>query len=219
MDEANTALKEFINQPGVIQLYTKYSDSLIDIIKDLPYIKVGKVVRGDFAVLYADSARLEELLKIVGPVQAELMPQAMGLLGRASLEASTITDVQQNPYLDLRGSGTLIGIIDTGIDYTNPAFRYEDGSSKIRYMWDQTIEGASPDGFLLGSEYTNEQINRALQTDNPHGTVPSTDTVGHGTFLASVAAGRQDAEYIGAAPDAQLLVVKLRRLQPFFYDY
>ena len=214
------SLKEFANQPDVIKLYAKYNNALTSAIKDAPYIRVGKVVRGEYAVLYADSRRFNEIVQIVGYASfTEMLPNPLTLMGRASLEASGIISVQQQPYLDLRGRGTLVGIIDTGVDYTKKAFQYEDGTSKIRYIWDQTIEGSSPEGFLFGSEYTGEQINQALQTDTPYHIVPSVDTQGHGTFLASVAANRHGSEYIGAAPDAELLVVKLRRVHQFFYDF
>jgi len=209
----NMSLEEFIKQPYIIQLYSKDGPNFENRIKGFPFVKIGKKVRGDFAVFYMDSRRYADMADLLGTAYIEMYPDALTLLGRVSLEASTIIQVQNQPYLELRGRGTLIGIIDTGIDYTKDAFQYEDGTSKIRYIWDQTIEGNSPKDFLFGSEYANEQINHALQTDNPYSIVPSIDTVGHGTFLASVAASRQDSEYIGAAPDAELLVVKLRRIQ------
>jgi len=217
--DENISLKEFINQPHVIQVYAKDGPSFENTIKDVPYIKLGKVVRGDYAVVYLDSRRVNDLIATIGTATFELFPQILSLLGRASLEASNIMRVQQHPNLDLLGRGTLIGIIDTGIDYTKEAFLHEDGSSKIRYLWDQTIEGNSPDDFLFGSEYTNEQINQALQADTPYNIVPTLDTVGHGTFLASVAASKQNSEFIGAAPDAELLVVKLRRIHRFFDNF
>jgi len=209
----NMSLQEFIKQPYIVQLYAINGPNFENRIKDLPYIKMEKIVRGGFAVFHMDIRRYLDLVDILGTAYIEIFPDAMTLLGRASLEASTIIQVQNQPFLDLRGRGTLIGVIGTGIDYTKEAFEYEDGTSKIRYIWDQTIEGNSPDGFLIGSEYTDEQINQALKADNPYSIVPSIDTVGHGTFLASVAASRKDTEYIGAAPDADLLVVKLRRMQ------
>jgi len=214
----NMPLKEFINQPYIIQLYAKSGPTFENTIKNIPYIKLGKVLHGDFAVVYMDSRMVSNLVVDIGTAAVELFPEALALLGKASLDASNITQVQQHPYLNLRGRGTLIGIIDTGIDYTKKAFLHEDGTSKIRYIWDQTIEGNSPDDFLFGSEYTNEKINQALHADAPYGIVPTIDTVGHGTFLASVAASKQDSEYIGAAPDADLIVVKLRRIQEYFYD-
>jgi len=215
----NMSLEEFINQPYIVPLYSKDGPAFESRIKDIPFIKIGKIVRGDYAVIYVDSRRFYDLFEVLGSEFVEILPQALTLLGRASLEASTIMQVQQQPFLSLKGRGTLIGIIDTGIDYTKEAFKYEDGTSKIRYIWDQTIEGKPPGDFLYGSEYTNEEINHALQTDTPYNYVPSTDTVGHGTFLASVAASRQNSEYIGAAPDAELLIVKLRRMHEFLYDY
>ena len=211
-------LKEFIAQPYVVQLYAKDGSTLENKLANVPYAKPGKRVRGDFTVFHVDSRRVHDLLEITSTEYIEMYPDAMTLLGRSSLEAAGITQVQRHPSLDLRGRGTLIGIIDTGADYTKEAFRYEDGTSKIKYIWDQTIEGNAPGDFLFGSEYTGEQINSALRTNTPHDYVPSMDTVGHGTFLASIAAGRQDTEYIGAAPDADLLVVKLRRMQPYLSD-
>jgi len=171
------SLKEFIQEPNVIQMYARYNANLENQLRDKPYARIGEVVRGNYAIIYIDSRRISELQEILGTAFVESFPNALGLLGRASLEASTITQVQQQPFLDLRGSGVLIGIIDTGIDYTKKAFQYEDGTSKIRYIWDQTIEGNSPDGFLSGSEYTQSQINQALQSDYPYDVVPSRDTV------------------------------------------
>ena len=214
----NNSIEEAIKQPYTIQLYTKNSPAFNSVMKDFPSIRIEKIVRGDFVVFYMDSRMLSDLLERVNTSYIEMYPDVMTLLGKASLDASTITEVQRNQFLDLRGRGTLVGIIDTGIDYTKEVFQFRDGVSKIRYIWDQTIEGNSPYGFSFGSEYTNEQINRALQSDTPFNYVPSVDTDGHGTFLASVAAGRKDFAYIGAAPEAELLIVKLRKIDQASYD-
>ena len=55
------------------------------------------------------------------------------------MEASGILTTFAAPALGNRGRGTLIGIVDTGIDYTNPLFRYQDGSTRIAGLWDQSI--------------------------------------------------------------------------------
>ena len=117
-----------------------------------------------------------------------------------------------------RVKGFIIGIVDTGIDYTKDVFQYEDGTSKIISIWDQTIDGERPDELYMGSVYTREKINEALKSEKPFEIVPSVDTDGHGTFLASVAAGRQTNEYIGAAPGAELVIVKLRRAHQYYID-
>ncbi len=69
-----------------------------------------------------------------------------------------------------------------------------------------------PDGFSLGTEYTAEEINAALQMHalDRYRLIPSRDLTGHGTAVAGIAAGKSaDGLYTGAAPEAELIVVKL----------
>ena len=74
-----------------------------------------------------------------------------------------ISTVQNYPALQLDGKGIMIGLVDTGIDYTNEIFRNPDGTTRIVGIWDQTLqEGEPPRGFLYGSEYRQERINAAL---------------------------------------------------------
>lgn len=129
----------------------------------------------------------------------------------------------QNPPLSLQGSGVVIGFIDTGIRYQLDVFRREDGSSRIMAIWDQTIQdGEPPEGFLYGTEYTRADIDRALQADVPETVVPSTDTDGHGTQIASAAAGsiiNQGLTFRGAAPQADIAVVKVKGAKQYLRDY
>ncbi|MFV1951674.1 MAG: S8 family serine peptidase [Nitrospinota bacterium] len=111
------------------------------------------------------------------------------------------------------GTGVIIAIIDSGIDFTHGDFIDEKGTpldpsddeSRIIYLWDQTD----------GSEYTQSEI-----TDAINGTyadyVKEKDEAGHGTHVASIAAGDgsqtgngiPSGTYKGMAPDADLLIVK-----------
>ncbi len=140
-------------------------------------------------------------------------PSILTLTSIASLEKSGIIKVQRNPYLSLYGRGVIIGIIDTGIDYQHPAFRYNDNTSRILSIWDQTIqEGEAPERFTFGSEYNKETINLALKSQNPLTVVPSVDTNGHGTSISSIIAGAPNTQYAfsGIVPEAELVVVKLK---------
>ena len=145
-----------------------------------------------------------------------------GVFDSRPLESSGIADVQREP-LNLTGKGTIIAFIDTGIDYTNPVFRNSDGSSRILAIWDQTIQdGTPPTGFEYGTEYSRELINQALQSENPRSIVPSRDENGHGTYVASIAAGSRingGSTFAGAAPDADLLVIKLKECKKYLRDY
>lgn len=190
------------------------------------------VLEGGFMVRYIDRATIPPLSmaqyayhmipKCYGLMIDGGMRQGAGAFDPVTLIKSGIRQLQLSP-LELTGRGVILAFLDTGIDYTNPAFRYSDGSSRILSIWDQTIqEGKEPDGFLYGSEYTREDINNALQTDNPFELVPTRDENGHGTAVASVAAGSVlggGVDFIGAAPEADILVVKLKQAKQYLRDY
>lgn len=150
------------------------------------------------------------------------IPKCYALMDTAALEKTGILTMQNFPTLPLKGNGVLLGFVDTGIDYLNPVFQSESGTTRILRIWDQTIqEGRAPENFLYGSEYTAEEINRAIQAQDPYGIVPSRDTNGHGTFMAGVAAGSQNIprEFIGAAPLADIAVVKLKEAKPYLREF
>ncbi len=163
------------------------------------------------------------------------IPKLYTLLDSSSLESSGILSVFRQPALGNQGEGVLVGLIDTGIDYLNPLFQNPDGSTRILGIWDQTIPenldtippGVNPpvssrySGIQYGTAYTEEQINTALRSDAPLDVVPSTDTNGHGTFLAGVAAGSASpsGDFTGAAPNAMLGIVKLKPAKKYLRDF
>lgn len=165
-----------------------------------------------FAVLHFpyDPARISR----VGSYGYTAIPNVYGLTSQVSLQASRVPEILQIPTLNLRGQGTLIAIIDTGIDYTNPVFIRPDGTTKIRAIWDQTIQSVdgAPYHTGFGTEYRAEQINEALESENPLEIVPSIDENGHGTMMAAVAAGNlvPEENFSGVAPEAELVIIKLK---------
>lgn len=136
------------------------------------------------------------------------------------LSASGITRLQEHPYLQLRGKGTVIAVIDSGIDYQNPIFQNEMGS-RILAIWDQTLEGGEKEEVPYGRVFGKEEIDRALESENPLEVVPSVDTNGHGTMLAAVAAGNYTPEngFSGAAPEAMLIIVKVKQAKNIFGSF
>ena len=163
--------------------------------------------------------------------QFSLLPRCYGIvsdnqLNRLSREPfnymplsdTGILDIQKQP-LSLTGQGVLVAVIDTGIDYQNPLFRNEDGSTRIRAIWDQTLQtGTTPQMFDYGTEFRIDDINMALQQENPLDYVNTADEIGHGTCLASVMAGSgevSDVNYTSPAPDAGILVVKLKQAKEY----
>lgn len=170
------------------------------------------------------------------------VPKLYGLMDTTSFDASGITATLNQPLLNVRGQGVLIGFLDTGIDYLREDFKVSDGRTRIAAVWDQTIQSVNYEedtGEAAGTEqydrkqaqgmvqygtvYTREDINAALAVEregqNPYDIVPSRDENGHGTFLAGVAAASETADYIGAAPDAEILMVKLKPAKKYLRDF
>lgn len=194
----------------IVDIYADISD----IISTDDYCTVP--INDAYSILYAPINQLTpDLIHLYG---YQTYPNCYGLVDIPSLEASGITSLRSMPSFQLRGSGILIGIIDTGIEYTHNAFRNADGSTRILSIWDQNIQdGTPPENFFYGTEYSNEMINQALQSEAPLSVVPSTDENGHGTMVAGTAAGSVSEEnnFSGVVPDAQLVVVKLRPAKEF----
>lgn len=164
----------------------------------------------------------------------QYLPKVYGLMAEEfdpiSLESAGILAAQRPP-LSLTGEGVVLAFIDTGIRFADNVFRDESGQSRIIGLWDQTLQsGTPPEGLQYGSYYTKEDIDAALRSENPYAEIPSYDTNGHGTAMAGAAAGSvvtsarvtggkvplEDAagnfysSYRGAAPSADIVVVKLR---------
>lgn len=149
----------------------------------------------------------------LGENSYHFFPKIYTLEASVGVEKSGIGAVQQSPGFGPRGRGVIMGIVDTGIDYRHPAFAFNDRTSRILSIWDQTaVDGTPPRGFSFGAEYTKESINFALLSDDPLSIVPSVDTSRHGTAIASIMAGRPSDEHSfrGVVPDADILVVKLK---------
>lgn len=186
---------------------------------------VFHVMNDAFAILHIPANQINS--RTIVEFGYSAIPKLFGLTSEISLEASGVEQLRTIPALNLRGEGVLIGIVDTGIDYTNPAFLKSDGTSKIVSIWDQTIDIGQ--GFsreyefesYFGTEYLQEQINQALVSENPLDIVPSIDEVGHGTVMAGIAAGtpNESFDFFGVAPDAELVIVKLRQAKEYLKEF
>lgn len=130
---------------------------------------------------------------------------------RASTHADQAWGASAPPFPEsgFTGKGMVIGIIDTGIDFSSADFKDATGASRIEKLWDQT--GASlphPSGYSYGTEWTAADINDQVCTE--------TDVSGHGTHVAGIAAGNGAATngtiaantYVGVAPEATIIFVK-----------
>ncbi len=210
----------------IADFIVRYSPRAVESLYELAGTRCVNLVSQEYAIVHAPLSGVLPLSFTQHTYSA--IPKLYGLQDTTALEAAGILPVFTQPNLQSTGQGVLIGLIDTGIDYTNPLFQNPDGTSRILSLWDQTIESEeAPEavaGFqpFYGTVYSQEALNRALASDTPLELVPSTDTNGHGTFLAGVAAGRQiqnPTSFSGAAPDAALAVVRLKPAKQYLREF
>lgn len=172
----------------------------------LNYHSHGFLVTANLPVdVLPEVASLRNVTYIHAARKAELAAPALDISARAT-GANQVWE--SNPTYT--GKDVVVGIIDSGIDWAHEDFKNPDGSSRILWIWDQTqsTTGQVPQDFGYGTEWTQMQINEGTPNQN--------DFDGHGTHVASIAAGngrgtgvqRSAPRFVGMAPEADLIVVK-----------
>ncbi len=97
------------------------------------------------------------------------------------------------------GENVVVGVLDTGLDYTKSDFNSVDGVTRVQYMG---FQSASADGSEL-IECAHDTI-----VDGSCSVTGNNDAaVGHGTHVTGIAAG-SDSTYTGVASAADILFVR-----------
>lgn len=192
------------------ELIVKYNRNLSEL--EMEGIQVVELMN-EYAILTVPESLIPRLAEY-SEIEYIEKPKRLFFAVNQGRAASCMNGVQNAAY-DLFGDGVIISCLDSGVDYAHPDFRNEDGSTRILALWDQTISGNPPEGYLIGTEYTKEQIDEALKeydAGRGRGLVPSVDTSGHGTRVLGIAAGNgraSNGQYRGVASRSPIIVVKL----------
>lgn len=155
----------------------------------------------NFAVVNIPRDKLDQLA-LSNTIQYIELPKTLYEQDEESNKVSCIP--QLSPNFDVSGEGVLVGFVDSGIDYTHPAFMNSTGTTRIEYIYDISTGG---------NIYNKETINEAIKSSDPFSIVPSLDNTGHGTHVAGIACGggRINQMYRGVAPNASIAMVKAAR--------
>ncbi len=215
-EEDKLSLEEFVKLETTVDFQAIASDRFLRYAAARPFIHLGTRLANDYIVAYTNEIYIPSIYRELGGDLLIFTPKILSPVDSASNEAAGITRVLAQPFLDLTGQNVIIGVIDTGIEFSDSAFRFEDGSSKLLSLWDQSLDGERRGNVYFGSTYDRGQIDQLLQAEPPPSPFPGEDMDGHGTFIASVAAGNTGDKYIGAAPGASIIAVKLRRARPYY---
>lgn len=189
------------------EIIVKYSGAIKNLEQQDNRIRVTELMN-EYAILNVPEDAMG-VIAAAPEVEFVEKPKRMFFAVNQGKSVSCINAVQAGRF-GLTGKGVIVAILDSGIDYSHPDFRNEDGSTRILTIYDETLE----------REYTSEEINQALLADSEQEKfrlVPSRDTSGHGTHVAGIAAGNGRASNgvnRGVAYESPLLVVKLGTAEP-----
>ena len=218
-DAGNLGMQESVS-PAQNEMYAdfivKYMGNFQEDLGDVPGFSFQKI-NGIYGVVYAPLTEIGTLN--INTYSYSFIPKCYTHMDLGGLSASGITRLQEQPYLQLKGSGTAVAVVDSGIDYRNPVFQNEMGS-RILCIWDQTLEGDGKE-VPYGRVFWKKDIDQALASGNPLEIVPSVDTDGHGTRMAAIAAGNYFPEenFSGAAPEAMLIIVKVKPAKKYLREF
>ena len=218
-DAGNWGMQESVS-PAQNEMYAdfivKYMDDFQEDLGDVPGFSFQKI-NGIYGVVYAPLTEIGRWN--INTYSYSSIPKCYTHMDLGGLSASGITRLQEQPYLQLKGSGTAVAVVDSGIDYRNPVFQNEMGS-RILCIWDQTLQGDGKE-VPYGRVFWKKDIDQALASGNPLEIVPSVDTDGHGTRMAAIAAGNYFPEenFSGAAPEAMLIIVKVKPAKKYLREF
>lgn len=206
--------------------YIHFNEGIYEDVDKLKGIIKLYKIHNDFGIIYLDKDNIDQGSYIYGLKSITSIERHIKMTQLANINLSTengITATEEiganyfktNPNINISGNKVLICVANSGIDYLHPDFIYPDGTSKIRYLWDQTKDENPPYGFNIGTEYTREDINKAIQENNKN---LSIDEEGIGTALSGICSGlgNVSSQYSGVAENSELIIVKMKKLNGFY---
>ena len=213
---------------AIWRVIVRYYGDLYEVERQLPAVQVIPLYH-QYGIVRVPEEQLEALAALP-QIQYMEKPKEVYFSLEAGRGASCIHSVQGNINADqeykagdlkngLTGRGVIVGVADSGIDLTHPAFRNPDGTTRILALWDQSgtadlsVGLEAPERYRQGVEWTKEQIDPVLLGERTDISLPGDTGSGHGTAVTGVAAGNGSGStgrrYRGIAIESPIIFVKL----------
>ena len=225
--KSSFSVEQFIEGQIIIALYKSLNNSVVapvliktnKINSTRDYLKTiggavqteaGDIITAEIPLSRAvEIAQREEVIYIDGSAKRNMYMD----LSRVECKADAVHIGTGLPR-GFRGNGVVVGVVDSGIDWKHNDFK-DGGGTRIKYLWDMSGASNPPQGYSYGTEYTKAQMD-AGQCQ----AIDGMDGHGHGTHVAGTAAGNGNAisNYIGIAPESDIIFVKGFRSGPGFDD-
>lgn len=208
---------EIVQSENTLEFFIQYTAESEQDIAEAYGADCAQIIDRKYAIVYynVSDAELEEFQE--ARYINNSFPRCFGTANAEVLEATGISALRRNPNFDLYGNDVIIGFVDSGIDFDSSVFKKADGTTRIISAWNQEEVGVPPKGLIYGKYYSEAMINEVLmenfqqrdgsstpegslqQTGRTYGEnrmvrnvyeqIPLKDNAGHGSYIASVAAG------------------------------
>ncbi len=165
-----------------------------------------KYSAGDVAAIVLPISKVETLAADPNVIRIEDNYMKLQPLNDSMVVKNRIVDVHAGVAplpQGYNGNNVVMGIIDSGIDFTHGDFKDSSGNTRVKFIWDHNLTGNPPQGYTYGREFNSFNI------DNGQATAHVDNYFGHGTHVTGVATGNglQVNHFGGAAPKADIITV------------
>lgn len=210
-------VKKLQDQKNHANVIAVFAQGDVEVIKQITQQSGGvfKYFSGDIASINIPVWAIELFNQNAAVVRMEDQEMSRKVLNDQMLINNNIWPVRlgQGPLngTSYTGNNVVIGIIDTGLDFSHPDFKNTNGTTRVKFIWDQLLADSvnTPQPYNYGQEFSSLDINNGNAAAHH-------DQSGHGTHVAGIATGNGNAmnNYSGVAPDADIIAVSVSFSQP-----